>query len=249
MINVNGLNKFREFFKGYENNYVLIGGSACAIIFDEIGESFRATKDLDIVLIAENISDEFGQKFWDFIKDAGYVIKSGTGKNCFYRFQKPQKNDYPKIIELFSRKQHFVLPENVHLMPIHISDEISSLSAILLNDDYYQLMHNGIRVIDGISVLDEKYLIPFKAKAWCELIERKNQGEKGLSRHIVKHCKDIVHLTTLLPPNVSVEISGMVRDNMQTFLDNILSSAFVPQSVDVEKLHNTLQRIYLEKIP
>lgn len=55
MISINGLNKFREFFADYDNNYILIGGSACAVIFDEIGESFRATKDLDIVLIVENI--------------------------------------------------------------------------------------------------------------------------------------------------------------------------------------------------
>ncbi|MBQ8232573.1 MAG: hypothetical protein IJZ34_11695 [Lachnospiraceae bacterium] len=46
MISINGLNKFREFFSAYDNNYVLIGGSACAIIFDEIGEPFRATKVL-----------------------------------------------------------------------------------------------------------------------------------------------------------------------------------------------------------
>ena len=61
MISINGLNKFREFFSLHENNYVLIGGTACAIIFDEIGETFRSTKDLDIVLIVENINDEFGR--------------------------------------------------------------------------------------------------------------------------------------------------------------------------------------------
>lgn len=66
MISINGLNKFREFFAQYENNYVLIGGTACAIIFDEIGEDFRATKDLDIVLIVENINDEFGKKIVGF---------------------------------------------------------------------------------------------------------------------------------------------------------------------------------------
>ena len=67
MISINGLNKFRDFFKEYNNNYNLIGGTACAIIFDEIGEDFRATKDLDIVLIVENINIEFGKKLWEFI--------------------------------------------------------------------------------------------------------------------------------------------------------------------------------------
>lgn len=247
MISINGLNKFRDFFSEYDNNYVLIGGTACAIIFDEIGETFRATKDLDIVLIVENINDEFGRKLWDFIKSAGYVVETGQKKKCFYRFKDPQNSDYPKMIELFSKNQNISLPEEVHLIPIHVSDEISSLSAILLNDDYYQFLIRGKRVIDGISVLDEKYLIPFKTKAWCELIERKNQGEEGLSRHIKKHCKDVDNLISLLPSNTRVEISGMVKDDMQTFVDDILTSEFVPGNVDAEKLHNVLKRVYLKK--
>ena len=177
MISVNGLNKFRDFFKEYNNNYVLIGGTACAIIFDEIGEDVRATKDLDIVLIVENINIEFGKKLWEFIKDAGYTIEVGQEKRCFYRFKGPKSSDYPKMIELFSRNESLILPEESHIIPISISDEISSLSAILLNNDYYDFMISGKRIIDDISVLDEKHLIPFKAKAWCELIERKNSPE------------------------------------------------------------------------
>lgn len=245
MISINGLNKFRDFFSQHENNYVLIGGTACAIIFDEVGEDFRATKDLDIVIIVENINDEFGRKLWDFIKNAGYDVEFGHEKKCFYRFKNPKSTDFPKMIELFSRNQNISLPEGIHLIPIHVSDEISSLSAILLNDDYYQFMVAGKRVIDGISVLDEKYLIPFKAKAWCELIERKKQGEEGQSRHIKKHCKDIANLVELLPPNERIELSGMVKTDMQTFVEDILSSEYVPGNVDSTKLHNLLKRIYL----
>jgi len=245
MISINGLNKFREFFAQHENNYVLIGGMACAIIFDEVGEDFRATRDLDIVLIVENINDEFGKKLWDFIKNAEYDIEFGQEKKCFYRFKNPKNTDFPKMIELFSRNQNITLPEDVHLIPIHVSDEISSLSAILLNDDYYQFMITGKRVIDGISVLDEKYLIPFKAKAWCELIERKKQGEEGQSRHIKKHCKDIDSLVSLLPPDERIELSGMVKTDMQAFVEDILTSEFVPGNVDGTKLHNLLKGIYL----
>ena len=245
MISINGLNKFREFFAQFENNYVLIGGTACAIIFDEVGEEFRATKDLDIVLIVENINDEFGRKLWGFIKSAEYEVEFGQEKKCFYRFKNPKNNDFPKMIELFSRNQNISLPEDIHLIPIHVSDEISSLSAILLNDDYYKFMLAGKRVIDGISVLDEKYLIPFKAKAWCELIERKKQGEEGQSRHIKKHCKDISSLVRLLPADTKVELFGMVKKDMQSFVDDILTSEFMPGNVEGAKLHGLLKEIYL----
>ncbi|MGX8850323.1 hypothetical protein [Amedibacillus sp. YH-ame10] len=245
MISINGLHKFREFFKEYDSNYVLIGGTACAIIFDEIGKFFRTTKDLDIVLVIENISGEFGQKLWEFIRDAGYDVEVGQEKKCFYRFKNPKNNDFPKMIELFSRNPNIFLPKDIHLVPLHVSDEISSLSAILLNDDYYQFMINGKRIIDGISVLDEKYLIPFKAKAWCELIERKKQGEEGQSRHIKKHCKDIANLVKLLPPDEKLEVTGMVKTDIQTFIDDILTSEFVPDTVDGTDLHNILKKIYL----
>ena len=48
------------------------------------------------------------------------------------------------------------------LVPLHINDQISSLSAILLNNEYYDLMKIGRRVVDGVGVLGAEYLIPFK---------------------------------------------------------------------------------------
>ena len=78
----------------------------------------------------------------------------------------------------------------------------------------------------------EKYLIPFKAKAWCELVERRKKGEEGQSRNIKKHCKDIADLVGLLRPDERIEVSGMVKIDMQTFVDDILTSEFVPGNVD-----------------
>ena len=40
-----------EYMKEYKGNYVLIGGNACALNFELIGAEFRATEDLDIVLL------------------------------------------------------------------------------------------------------------------------------------------------------------------------------------------------------
>ena len=172
-------------------------------------------------------------------------MEFGQEKKCFYRFKNPKNSDFPKMIELFSRNKNIKLPKNIHLIPVHISDEISSLSAILLNDDYYDFMVRGKRLIDGIAVLDERHLIPFKAKAYCELIERRKQGEKGQSRHIEKHYKDITNLVKLLVPNERIELYGMVKKDMQTFVDDILTSEFVPKNYDRMKLYNILKNIYL----
>lgn len=57
------------------------------------------------------------------------------------------------------------------LTPLPIDDDISSLSAILLDDAYYDILKSGKLVIDGITVIGAEYLIPFKAKAWLDLTE------------------------------------------------------------------------------
>ena len=70
---VNGFTKFKERFQGFENQYVIIGGTACDLIMENEELLFRATKDIDIVLIVESITVEFGRKFWEYVREAGYT--------------------------------------------------------------------------------------------------------------------------------------------------------------------------------
>lgn len=243
---VNGLYKFRDFFQSHTDQYVLIGGAACSIVFDEIGEDFRATKDLDVVLIVENISEDFGKAFWEFIRAANYNgIETGEAQKQFYRFKNPDDPSYPKMIELFSRVPDLPLLPHAHLTPVHIADDISSLSAILLNDDYYAFLLSGRHIIDGLSVLDEKYLIPFKAKAWCELSARRKAGEEGNSRHIRKHYRDVHKLLTLLPANAKVPLPDQLKADMQEFVDGIEAGEIMSEDIDNAALCRRLREIYL----
>ena len=246
MVNIQGLYKFRDFFQSHTDKYVLIGGTACSIVFDEIGEDFRATKDLDVVLIVENINEEFGRAFWNFIKEANYNgIETGEVQKQFYRFKNPEDSSYPKMIELFSKTPDIQLLPDAHLTPVHIADDVSSLSAILLNDEYYDFLLSGRRVIDGLSVLDEKYLIPFKVKAWCELSALREEGEEGNSRHIRKHYRDVYHLLMLLSPNERVELPEQLKKDMQAFIDGIHLGDLTSGDIDNAILCQRLQEIYL----
>lgn len=88
---VNGFTKFKERFKKFENQYVIIGGTACDLIMQNEELPFRATKDIDIVLIVESITAEFGEAFWDYIKEAGYEhLNKSNGNPQFYRFTAPK---------------------------------------------------------------------------------------------------------------------------------------------------------------
>ena len=46
---IRGIENFREWFRGYEDQYVIIGGTACDLLMTEEGLDFRATKDIDFV--------------------------------------------------------------------------------------------------------------------------------------------------------------------------------------------------------
>ncbi len=76
---VKGLDVFRKYFADYEEQYVLIGGAACDIIFESNEVNFRATRDLDMVLIIEALTPEFGEKFWNFIVAGRYRNKATNG--------------------------------------------------------------------------------------------------------------------------------------------------------------------------
>ena len=75
---VKGLDTFQKYFADYEEQYVLIGGAACDILFESNEVNFRATRDLDMVLIVEALTPEFGEKFWKFIVDGNIETKRQT---------------------------------------------------------------------------------------------------------------------------------------------------------------------------
>lgn len=199
---VKGFESFKKWFQGCENQYTIIGGTACDILMAEEGMNFRATKDIDLVLILEAMTADFGSLLWGYIREGQYQhCNKSTGIPQFYRFSQPKSEEFPAMIELFSRKIDAIhISEDAVLTPLPLDEDISSLSAILLDDDYYSFLQSGRVQVDGITVLGTEYLIPFKAKAWLDLAERKARGEHIDSKNIRKHRNDVFRLTDLLDP-------------------------------------------------
>lgn len=230
---VRGLETFRRYFEGYENQYVLIGGAACDIVFESNETLFRATRDLDVVLIVEALTPAFGEKFWEFIRDGGYRNKATNGeKPQFYRFDKPEDDSYPKMIELFCRSG-FELREMVGITPVHIDDTVSSLSAILLDDDYYRILLDGKIVANGLSVLRPEYLILFKVKAYLDLKQRKEKDGTTDSDDIKKHKKDVLRIVSELMLEGVTNLPISVKTDMDTFIASLEKEPF-----DINSLKN-----------
>jgi hypothetical protein len=248
---VKGLDVFREHFRQYSNQYILIGGTACDLAMDEVGVAFRATKDLDIVLCVEALDPAFVQAFWKFVRAGGYQAwKTSSGEKKFYRFEEPNNPEYPAMLELFSRKPDMLsVAEGSHLTPIPINEEVSSLSAILLNEDYCRFFCSGAKEKDGLRFVGPEHLIPLKARAWIDLTEREGRGEHVDEKQIKKHKNDVFRLYAIIDPEFTGEIPERVRQNMDAFITRMQD-----ESIDLKalKLGNTtkadvlaeLRRIY-----
>ena len=115
---VNGIESFRDKFRDYSDCYTVIGGAACDILMTEADNNFRATKDIDMILVLEDKYHEFAEKFWEYIKEGNYRCGWKSSENVhFYRFTEP-KPGYPVQIELFSRRPDYHLQVEEGIIPM-----------------------------------------------------------------------------------------------------------------------------------
>lgn len=231
---VRGIGIFKDFFKEYTDNYIIIGGTACDIHIEEAGFTPRATKDFDIILIVEALSKEFVIQFWEFIKEGNYEHREkGEGGRNYYRFLKPENNDFPFQIELFAKNPDLLdLDEDTHLTPIPTDDELSSLSAILMDDTYYNFTLENSNVSEDVHIASTVALICLKAQALLDYTKRAIEGENNCSKQINKHKADMLRLTLLLTPGDNIEIPDSINLKLKECLEIMTKE---PPSKDIFK--------------
>jgi hypothetical protein len=224
---VKGFGIFADHFRDYGDRYVLIGGTACHLALEKAGLPFRVTRDFDIVLCIEALDSAFVKVFWEFIQTGRYQIQQKSeGAKQFYRFFKPEDTRFPSMLELFSRKPDALdISRSSVLTPIPVEEDVSSLSAILLDDGYYGFIQSGKTTIEGVPVIGADRLIPLKAKAWLDLSERKGRGEEVDGKTIKKHKNDIFRLYQILDPENIIELPAVVAADMKRFAAKIAGEA------------------------
>ncbi len=220
---VRGLDKFKEYFEQFTDNYVIIGGTACDMIIDQAGFTPRATKDIDIILVVEALDAKFVKQFWKFIKEGKYELKEKSEDDRkYYRFIKPGNPEFPFQIELFARNPDLLdLDEDTHTTPIPVDDDLSSLSAILLEDTYYKYLIENSTIEDGVQRANIQALICLKAKAYLDISKRIDAGGKEDSKHLRKHKGDVFRLGVMLAETDRFEIPDVIKADIKEFVDTI----------------------------
>ena len=249
---VKGLDRFKAHFESFGDRYILIGGTACFLSMNDVGLDFRATKDLDIVLCVEALDSDFVNAFWDFVRLGKYKNQQkSTGRKIFYRFDDPGDDTFPVMLELFSRIPDALrLRDDSHLTPIPMDEAASSLSAILLDEGYYHFIQTGKRMIDGLSVIGPECLIPLKAKAWLDMVERRENGARVDSGDIRKHRNDVFRLFQIVPREITLNFPDAVFRDLSSFVeamiveDSINLKALGIRNATLEEVLDQIRAIY-----
>ncbi len=234
---VKGIELFRTVFKDYSEKYILIGGAACDVHLSQAGLIFRATKDLDIVLVVELLEDEFVKRFWEFVKNGAYETRQKSdGARKYYRFIKPAKDEYPFQLELFARNPDLLdLADDAHLTPIPVDEDLSSLSAILMNDDYYRFTLNNSIVKSDLHLATVETLICLKAEAFLDLRAGKEEGARIDEKDTRKHRNDVIRLAALLTLDNPFKLPDSISKDMGQFM-----SVLEKEPPDVKAIAKTM---------
>ena len=236
-----GLDKFKEAFADYTDNYVIIGGTACDILLSDTDMHPRATDDIDMILVVEKMTEEYGSAFWKFIKEGEY--KAGkrekddkTPTYTLYRFT-TEKEGYPVKIELLSHHSDILgEPSGFHIEPIPLSEDLSSLSAIMMDDDNYELTVANSEEQDGVRIATSTTLICLKTRAYFNLLKDRASGKQINSKDIKKHKTDVLKLIATASVPEPVAVPQSVYDSVMEY------AASIEKELPSQSLQDALER-------
>ena len=217
---VRGLDVFRAHFRQLEGIFTLIGGAACVEWFDAEQMEFRATSDLDLVLTIEAVNQDVIAAIRDFVKVGGYEIRERSeGLPILYRFAKPSREEFPSKLEFCSRSpEGFDLADGQDVIPIIVSPGHHSLSAILLDRAYYELIQAQHDDRDGLWVANINSLIPLKAYAWLRLTKARDEGQAVDHKNIIKHRGEVFRLAATIPTRLGPALPQPIAADLSSFL-------------------------------
>ena len=136
------------------------------------------------------------------------------------------------MLELFSRQPDVLqVADGSHLTLLPLEEDTSSLSAILLDNDYYGFILAGRQEIDGVPMVGVAQLIALKARAWLDLTERAGRGEQIDSKTIKKHKNDVFRLYQILDPVSDPEAPEAIKKDIREFISRMRT-----EDVDIKAL-------------
>ena len=232
---VKGFDKFKQFFAPHSDSFIVIGGTAMQLHGQDGSLASRVTKDIDLLVIVEKMSESFTSAFHAFLREGRYDCymakePDGVDKPRFYRFVDPKNEAFPIRIEMLSSPS---LPPPEGMRYMSLPDEPDdSLSAIVLDRTYYDFARANTTTINEIPCLNRDALMVFKSVAYLNLMDEYERTGNRLRHHdSKKHRRDVLALAGAVPPGEVTAVPNEIAERLRTFISSIETTRGEWQSV------------------
>lgn len=211
---VQGLLHFSEYFKGFEKDYIIIGGMATALNQRRFGVTAKATQDIDLIVLDEDESSKFVDHFVQYVNSVDYQYKGKYKEDSriLYQFKNPKNKEAPEIIELFTIRG--LRESELTFERIYGTEHYAYVSAIVFNSDYRELMEHFRIDYSNLSIAAPEALIALKALAYVNY--KKSEDVKGQK----KHFDDIKSLAGLVEEE-RIEVSETIFNNISIVAEEL----------------------------
>ena len=194
----------------------LIGGFATVMLLDKQLEGHgKATYDIDLVLLTSS-SLKMAQQIKRYVVEGKYTIQKGKKDDfSYYRFSVPQVENFAKEIELFAVNDYnIILDKSQRIIPIDPEKGLYSLSAIMLDSEYFEMIKNNIDDSNQVPCTNTLATIMLKISAFYDLKQRGDDKWK-------KHRRDILKLVLLLSGEERLELTGRMVEDVELFMEHL----------------------------
>ncbi|MDQ7061874.1 MAG: hypothetical protein Q9M43_12430 [Sulfurimonas sp.] len=214
---IQGLVNFTDYFKDYDEDYVVISKN----------------------------NEAFIKRLLGFIELAGYKTKQRTtndSRHNLFRFFDSEDKTYPEQIELFAIHTHdSAIVKDSHIIPITTPEFYKYLSAILLDKDYFELLIKYTTNIEGLHIATPEVLIPLKIHAHINLLKDAHPDAKKHLTDVIRLATMLDDETSVIlvdnPRKDYLEFLPLLDAVEPNTVRNVLKSA------GVGKLQKTIREL------
>ncbi len=214
---VQGLTHFSDFFKDYKDDYIIIGGVATALNQRRFGFASKATLDIDLIVLNDQIKSGFVDRMVAYIKNVGYKHcgKYKEESRILYQFKSPKDKEAPEQIELFTIDD--IEDDELSFIRLEGSEHYYYISAIVFDSDYRELIDQFKLEYNNLSLAAPEVLVALKALAYVNLGKETSSRAKKDQK---KHLQDIKELIGFIEED-EVKISTKILDNITNVLNEV----------------------------
>ena len=90
-----------------------------------------------------------------------------------------------------------------------------------MDEVYEAYIRRGVRVENGLSFLAAPWLLALKARAFLDLLDRKEGGERELTKLIKKHKNDVARLFSIITPGTVIDVPPQVSRDIEQFVRRV----------------------------